>query len=198
MKCQHCGKNEVNVHLRQSINGQVSEYALCSQCAEALGVGGMFADFGSFGSFGGMSLLNGFPFGGLLGSMMGGGAAKTLPQTRRCKTCGSSFDDIANRGKAGCADCYELFGDRLAPSIERIHNRARHIGKLPGRPAQAAPSQTEAAAPAAPSERQVKKQAAHQADTLESLKARLRDAIAKEEYEQAAVLRDRIKEMENR
>lgn len=199
MKCQHCGKNEVNVHLRQSINGQVSEYALCSECAEKLGVGGMFADFGSFGSFGGMNLLDGFPFGGLLGSMMGGSATKTLPQTRRCKLCGSSFDDIANRGKAGCAECYELFGDRLAPSIERIHNRARHIGKLPGKAAQA--SNTPADAPAAqtvPTDRQVKKQAAHQTDSLESLRARLKDAVAKEEYEQAAILRDRIKEMENR
>jgi len=194
MKCQHCGKNEVNVHLRQSINGQVSEYALCSECAEKLGVGGMFADFGSFGSFGsfgGMSLLDGFPFGGMFGSMLGGGAAKTLPQVRRCKLCGSSFDDIANRGKVGCAECYELFGDRLAPSIERMHNRAKHVGKLPGKPA--------AAAPAAPvSEPAAKKEAAPQADTIESLRARLQQAVAKEEYEQAAVLRDRIKEMENK
>lgn len=202
MKCQHCGKNEVNVHLRQSINGQTSEYALCSECAEKLGVGGMFADFGSFGSFGGMSLLDGFPFGGslfapLLGGMSAMGGTKTLPQIKRCSTCGSSFDDIANRGKAGCADCYELFGDRLAPTIERMHNRARHIGKLPGKAAGAAPA-SGGAPDSQPTERQLRKQEAHQADTLESLRARLRDAVAKEEYEQAAILRDRIKEMESK
>lgn len=196
MKCQHCGKNEVNVHLRQSINGQTSEYALCSECAEKLGVGGMFADFDSFGGFGGMNFLNSFPFGGsmfapLFGSMMGGSAAKTLPQTRRCELCGSSFDDIAKRGKTGCAQCYDTFGDRLAPSIERMHNRTRHIGKLPGK---AAPAPT--APPSA--QRQVSKPETSKADTVETLRARLNEAIAKEEYEQAAVLRDRIKEMENK
>ncbi len=199
MKCQNCGINDVTVHLRQSINGQTSEYALCSECAEKLGVGGMFADFGSFGSFGGMNLFEGFPFGGsvfspLLSGMLGGHAAKTLPQTRRCATCGSSFEDITKRGKAGCADCYDLFADRLAPSIDRMHNGARHVGKLPGKAAQAP-----APAPkAAPAEAKESKPAAPQPDTIEVLRAKLKDAIAKEEYEQAAVLRDRIKEMENK
>lgn len=190
MKCQHCGKNEANVHLRQSVNGQVSEQMLCSQCAEKLGVGGMFADFGSFGSFGGMSLLEGFPFGGMLGSMLGGSAPKTLPQTTRCKLCGSGFDDIAKRGKVGCAECYELFADRLEPSIERIHNRARHIGKLPGKAA--APASPVGAKPAGT------QQAAPAAESVESLRAQLRAAVEKEEYERAAVLRDRIKEMESK
>lgn len=197
MKCQHCGKNEATVQLRQSINGQLSEYALCSHCAEQLGVGGMFADFGSFGGFGGfggMGLMGGMdPFAGfesLLGSMLGAPRTGTLPQTRRCSLCGSSFDDIANRGKLGCAECYEQFGDRLAPTIERMHGRTKHIGKLPGRPA----------APNNPiqTERMEKKKEARAADTLEELRNQLRMAVAAEEYEKAAVLRDRIKEMENR
>jgi len=198
MKCQHCGKNEVNVHLRQSINGQVSEYALCSQCAEQLGVGGMFADFGSFGSFGGMGLMGGFePFAGLesmLGSMLGGVKTKTLPQTARCKLCGSTFDDISRRGKAGCAECYELFADRLAPSIERLHNRAKHVGKLPGRPAAKEEPQT-----AAPKAAEVqKKQSEPKPETIEQLRTQLKAAVVAEEYEKAAVLRDRIKEMESK
>ncbi len=202
MKCQNCGKNDVNVHLRQSINGQVTEYALCSQCAEQLGVGGMFADFGSFGGFGGMGLMGGFePFAGLeslLGGMFGGTKTKTLPQITRCKLCGSTFEDISKRGKVGCAECYDLFADRLTPSIERIHNRTKHAGKLPGRPAaQKAPMPAEQKKAAPAPERAESKTAAPQ-ETLESLRAQLKAAVAAEEYEKAAVLRDRIKEMESK
>lgn len=194
MKCQNCGKNEVNVHLRQNINGQVSEYALCSECAEKLGVGGMFADFGSFGGFGGINLLGGMdPFAGfesLLGNMLSGGAVKSLPRTQRCGLCGSSFDDIARRGKAGCAECYEQFADRLNPSIERLHNRTRHIGKMPGRPSAAGSEKVQSdekpAAASAPVE------------TVDTLRTQLREAVAREDYERAAILRDRIKEMENK
>ncbi len=198
MKCQNCGTNEANVHLRQSVNGQVTEYALCSHCAEQLGVGGMFADFGSFGGFGGLGLMGGFePFGGLeslLGGMFGQSKAKTLPKITRCKVCGSSFDDISARGKVGCAECYELFADRLAPSIDRLHNRARHVGKLPGRPSAAG----EKAKPAAPAPKAAPAAEKAPPETLESLRVQLRAAVAAEEYEKAAVLRDRIKEMENK
>ena len=199
MKCQHCGKNEANVHLRQNINGQVTEHALCTQCAEQMGVGGMFADFGSFGGFGGLGMMSGFDhfagLGSLLGSMLGGTQQRTLPRTTRCKVCGSSFDDIASRGKLGCADCYELFADRLAPSIERMHNRAKHVGKLPGRPAV---SSAPAAAPAAPAAEQPAARPEPKTETADDLRAQLRAAVAAEEYEKAAILRDRIKEMESK
>ncbi len=196
MKCQHCGKNEANVHLRQNINGQVTEHALCSQCAEQMGVGGMFSDFGSLGGFGGLGMMSGFDhftgLGSLLGSMFGGTQQRTLPQTRRCEVCGSSFEDIANRGKLGCADCYELFADRLAPSIERMHNRAKHVGKLPGR------SAMKTVPAAAPVKAQPANRPEPRTETTEDLRVQLRAAVAAEEYEKAAILRDRIKEMESK
>ena len=39
MKCQKCGKNEVNLHYSENINGQVSQAFLCSDCAAELGYG---------------------------------------------------------------------------------------------------------------------------------------------------------------
>ena len=48
MKCQNCGKNEVNFHYSSSVNGAVTEAHLCSDCAEKSGydLSGMF-DTGS-------------------------------------------------------------------------------------------------------------------------------------------------------
>jgi len=37
MKCEHCGKNEVTFIYRSSVNGNVTEQHLCSECAEKLG-----------------------------------------------------------------------------------------------------------------------------------------------------------------
>ena len=37
MKCEHCGKNEVTFIYQSSINGNVTEKHLCSECAEKLG-----------------------------------------------------------------------------------------------------------------------------------------------------------------
>ena len=49
-----------------------------------------------------------------------------------CPVCGASFDDIVRNGRAGCAECYHTFSDRLKPMIERIHGEAIHRGKAPG------------------------------------------------------------------
>ena len=63
MKCEHCGKNEVTFIYRSSVNGNVTEQHLCSECAEKLGYTRSLAAHNrsmmqSF--FGGNSLFNDF------------------------------------------------------------------------------------------------------------------------------------------
>ncbi|MBQ4313418.1 MAG: UvrB/UvrC motif-containing protein [Clostridia bacterium] len=183
MKCQNCGKNEANTHLKQNINGNISESYLCSECAEKLGYGGIFSGYGSFGNFGNLGL-----FDSIFGSLLGGSgfASASLPSAVKCKKCGSTFGDISERGTVGCADCYDTFRERLAPSIERIHGRARHIGK-----GAAAKPQREAEVKAKTEAKPVSKE-----DKIKNLRAQMQKAVDKQDYEQAAVLRDRIKELE--
>ena len=85
-----------------------------------------------------------------------------------------TFDDIAKSGKVGCANCYDIFYDELLPSIQRIHGKTVHIGKL---------------AKSAGSEVKMK-------STLAKLKEELTTAIKEQEFEKAAKLRDQIKELE--
>ena len=195
MKCNKCS-NEATTHIRQSINGEVTELWLCSECAEKMGVGGMFSGFGGFGSFSSFdSLFGGFD--SLLGSFLGSPSVKTLPAQTRCSVCGSSFSDIAERGKAGCANCYDTFASQLRPTIERIHGRASHAGKLPGKAAPAAgekAGEKKSVFGGRAKNDEAKRPAE---DTLGSLKAELQKAIAAEEYEKAAELRDKIRAMEN-
>lgn len=103
------------------------------------------------------------------------GFSKKTPQEEvRCDVCGMSFKDFRKTGRLGCGNCYNTFRDSLSPILRRIHGSNEHKGKVPG---------TELRATNAMGE-------------LEKLKAELKAAIGKEEYEKAAELRDRIKEME--
>lgn len=174
MLCQNCEKKEATTHIKQIINGDMSESHLCSDCARLLGVN----EFGDF-SFS----LSDF-FGNFFGDML---PAHIPDSTLRCKKCGCSFDDFARTGRLGCAECYETFYDKLLPSLQRIHGKIRHTGKVSVSAGKEKPSE-EPAPEAAP--------AGEPAETVDSLKAQMEEAVKVQDFELAAELRDRIKELE--
>lgn len=168
MKCQKCGADNANTHIKTIINGEFKEYRLCSECAKKMGYTNVFGemedDFSSFlGSF----------FGNVL-------PART--QATRCEFCGSTYSDIAKSGSVGCANCYEIFREQLLPSIRRMHGNTTHCGKNSGN----AEKQNAEPKPA----EQTKEQ------QLTALKQELAKAIDEQNFELAAELRDKIKEME--
>jgi protein arginine kinase activator len=93
----------------------------------------------------------------------------------RCKCCGASFRDILRSGKVGCAACYRTFAEQLAPLIRKIHGSVSHKGKSAGG------GNLPRVMPKA---------------QLSVMHRRLREAIERENFEQAAVLRDQILNME--
>lgn len=165
MKCNHCGKNEANTHYKRVINGKKEEMYLCEECAKELGV---MDDF-SFEPFS----MDTF-FGNLLGA--GAAALNSIAGVDRCTYCGSSFNDIVNAGKVGCANCYDRFEDKLNPSIEKLHGRTRHVGKNVSYTV----------------EEDEKEEAV---DELTKLKEELKLAIQEQRFEDAAVIRDKIKNL---
>ncbi len=114
----------------------------------------------------------------LLGSFLGGNYA--IPETMTpvqeivCPNCGTKFSDIRQTGKLGCAQCFTAFEQELEPSLRRIHGNRQHVGKIPLRGG----------------EKVMRKR------QLEGLKQHLQEAVAREEYEKAAEIRDQIKQME--
>ena len=165
-KCDKCGAQNATTHVKTIINGELTEYDLCSACAHKLGYTNVFADMESDVS----NLLGSF-FGNVL-------PART--QSTRCEFCGTTYAEIANSGHVGCANCYSLFADRLNPSIVRIHGNAAHCGK-----------HSKIAEQEEPRSKKETKQ-----DTVKDLQAQLEKAVARQDFEQAAELRDKIREME--
>ena len=171
MKCQKCGANNANTHVKTVVNGEFREYDLCSDCAHKMGYTTMFSDMDN-------------EFSGLLGSFFN----NVLPartQATRCEFCGSSYPEISKTGMVGCAHCYELFADRLYPSIRRIHGNTTHCGK---NSAAAKEKRASAAKTEQPQETKDNK--------INKLRAELDAAVKEQNFEHAAELRDRIKEME--
>ena len=90
MLCQHCNKNEANMHMKRIINGRAAEVHLCSDCARSLGYGEAFSGFGlGFSDFLSDFLLKG----------------EHSSNSSRCPFCNKSFEEIAKDGKMGCAEC---------------------------------------------------------------------------------------------
>lgn len=170
MKCSHCHKNEANTHVKRIINGKKEEMHLCEECARELGVMENF-DFEPF-------TMDSF-FGNLLGA--GVSALNSLAGVDRCSYCGSSFNDIVNSGKVGCANCYTHYEDKLAPSIEKIHGRTKHVGKFV--------TYTEEADEKSPDS---KVNSDPKKSPLQQLKDELKEAVKEQRFEDAAVIRDKI------
>ncbi|WP_457942453.1 UvrB/UvrC motif-containing protein [Caproiciproducens sp. LBM24188] len=118
MLCESCGVFPATTHVKTIINGELSEYCLCAQCAQKLGYGNLTT---------GLGLSVGSLLGGFFSHM-----ERPEADVVRCKFCGSTFDDIARSGKVGCAECYHTFYNRLIPLIQQIHGNAKHRGKVPG------------------------------------------------------------------
>lgn len=172
MLCQVCGKNLANVHFKQVVNGEKTELLLCENCAKSLGVPEvMESTFSqSFPTFDAM-FEDFFP---VFSSSPYGLQENT---SERCKNCGTTFEDISSSGRVGCANCYKTFSEELVPYIKRIHGNTRHVGKIA---ACCAKSSTSSAC----CENKIK-----------ALKEKLNEAVKKQEFEQAAVLRDEINDL---
>lgn len=164
MLCEDCGKNTATMHfVVMGMSGHKSTVSLCGECARAR----QQALFGALGVD--MTSL-------LSGIWSGTQAATSVPAGKACEKCGMTAADVAREGKVGCANCYATFEDALEPLLRRIHGRARHVGKIPGRAGAGLRAQRE----------------------LDQLKEEQRTAIEREAFEDAARLRDQIREIEAR
>jgi len=113
--------------------------------------------------------------GDLLAGLIEGAPAQSETQSpAACPRCGLAAAEFRKRGRAGCADCYEAFGSDLKRILAQMAPRPRHAGKLP-REASGAAAGTE---------------------DREELAAELRAAVEGEDYERAARLRDRIRDLD--
>ncbi len=92
-----------------------------------------------------------------------------------CPQCGMTIGEFKKRSKIGCANCYNVFKGYLSPIFKQIHGNNYHIGKKPSK-----------------FQRKLK-----EINYVNNLQLALRKSLEVEDYEEAARLRDRIKEVKD-
>ncbi len=94
---------------------------------------------------------------------------------KKCSLCGTTFQEIANNGKVGCGECYKTFFEELLPYIKRIHGSTKHIATD-----------------------NLNAHFENKNDDINKLKEKLKILIKEERFEEAAEIRDKIKESERK
>jgi protein arginine kinase activator len=110
--------------------------------------------------------------------MLGLGASQEIDQSSRgvelkCPRCGFTQADFKKAGRLGCPECYKTFAEGLEGLLKTMHKGTRHIGKVP----------------------ESLRQTRDVSDQLKTLQKKLNRAIEAEDFEQAALLRDEIKQL---
>ncbi|MGE3108741.1 MAG: UvrB/UvrC motif-containing protein [Phycisphaerales bacterium] len=191
MKCDLC-ENEATVHEWTKVGGQRH---LCESCAKQAG----------------LPVQSQAPFSQIVASLLkhaaeneaaeaaAGGETEVEEKAGKplgaCAACGLELAQFRSTGLLGCPECYHAFESVLGPLIERAHEGAtHHTGKVPraldkgGRPA----AGESAYADLGREERARAARRAEREKRAAALRAQLADAVAAEQYERAARLRDEV------
>ena len=118
-------------------------------------------------SLGDSLMEEGVPFGD-------GPVAVSADDGEPCPVCGFTLKKFQQVGRLGCSECYQAFSDEISKRLKGMHKGTIHRGRVP--------------------EGLVEAHARQQ--RLDKLQTKLDEAIASENYEEAASLRDEIEEIE--
>lgn len=108
--------------------------------------------------------------------LLGLGASQEMEQAAggpelKCPHCGFTQADFKKAGRLGCSECYVTFAEGLEGLLKTMHKGTKHVGKFP----------------------QALQQSRDLSEKLKALQKKLDKAVAEEDFEQAAVVRDEIK-----
>jgi protein arginine kinase activator len=109
--------------------------------------------------------------------LLGLGASQEIEQAGggvelRCPRCHFTQGDFKKAGRLGCPECYKTFAEPLEGLLKTMHKGIRHVGKVP----------------------EGLRQSRDLSERLRLLQKRLAKAIEAEDFEEAAILRDEIKQ----
>lgn len=182
MDCQSCGKKDALIHLTEITGGEVVNVWLCPACARERQISAQDHEESDGDLFGETGVPRPIASGDdeLLAAFLGMDrkflSADTPAENLICPKCGFSLEQFRRTSRLGCPDCYRAFEPNIRALLSRFHGRTVHLGKMPD------------------------SNLAGQNPLAEVTRARvaLEKAVAAEDFEEAAGLRDYLKELQDR
>jgi len=173
MICDFCKKNIAIVHLLRVQNDNVEKVNICSECARD------FSFFSEDDFYKDLSNILSKIFQSDQGSVYNGKVHQSLgnievKKNKSCPFCRTDLKAIKKSGKMGCPHCYNEFRSVILPIIKAIHQDVEYRGKIP----EYIP-------------RKIKLE-----KSISDLRNRLNREIFVENFEEAARIRDEIKQLE--
>lgn len=171
MICDHCHKNEATIHMTNIVNNQKTEQHLCNTCANKLQQEGKLSPYSSF-----MNDMwdDSFFTNDFFKNMVYPDSLLKSHQSKCCPQCGITYDEFNRVGKFGCDTCYETFASQIKPLLQRLQGSSEYEGTVPSHGTNVFKAKYE----------------------IKQLRNQLESAIQAEKFEDAAILRDKIKELE--
>lgn len=172
MKCQKCDK-PATCHITELTDGTPQELHLCEDHARQYLTAGTEEPMAGKGMAAAMAQHMAQQ---MAQQMAVGQTAEELEKLdqQACPVCGITFYEFRSQGRLGCPNDYLCFKTQLEPLILNIHGESQHEGKAPkGDPG-----------------------TSHERTQLIRLRREMNEAVAREEYERASELRDRIRVIE--
>lgn len=110
-----------------------------------------------------------------MGTSESGGSDEGKEGGKSCPNCHLRSRDFKKNARLGCPRCYEAFGVELAPMLAAMHKGPRHVGKIP----------------------ESRRQGLEREGRVAALRMKLDAAVKAERFEEAALLRDQLREADN-
>ena len=170
MLCEKCQANPASVHMQQFLHGQKVELHLCQECAFKIDNPEMLVSIENiFKGF--LDQLNTKYFNH---PMAQGKAQPARAATKACSRCGMTFDKFKTGARLGCDVCYLSFKTEVEVLLKNVQGSTRHEGKFPRRMGAGILNKRQ----------------------IGEIRSRLNKAVEEENYEEAAKLRDEIRELQ--
>lgn len=158
MLCEKCGMKPAVMKIDLIVNNEKKAQYICEDCAEE-----MMGTYLTFDALNPFSLLSGF-FNGF---------PVEKHAEAQCPVCGMTLRRFMDRGRFGCAHCYEAFGTQLDPIFKKLHFSSEYKGKTP---------------------EDVHLNMRKEEDPVAKLERELKEAVAVEDYETAASLKKELEQ----
>ena len=169
MLCELCKKNQATIHIQEIIHNKKKSLHICAQCAaEKVEKDPILKGFNLADMLYNLSDELELPFKTEATEHKVDGQHPTLV----CSECGWDSAKFRNTGRLGCAQCYLLFRELLTQGLSTMHKGTLHVGKQPGEPSDCETSRISL--------------------SIMNLQQEMDEYVQREEYEQAAVIRDEI------